>query len=336
MSPSRGCCWTRTLWRRGRRKFRVDDLESQKNKGPVPFTTPRASPTTWLLGGQRGTLLGLHLDICTTVPILWFLPYWSLGDTKALGEPKPMSWPRRAKPSPSLGTPENLSESEMSWRVQPPLCGVNGIVLTSKTCVPVAVGVHANAEGARSLGPGLAPHAVLEGQSHLSPCPGLGLRQLWAEKPKQCPGRGLTGHSCPLPTPWKRGQGSLELVQCPHPQPYRGVGEDEAIWVGDNLQEDVHLVQDGGQTFIFLLILDNLQRVEVWGLRAHRHLHGDGHAVAGERGKGRTLWPFGDMRCGQEVPVPSWQTRHHWLVSPTRGNGCRCRSRWPGGSCPLC
>lgn len=186
---------------------------AKRAKDPSPFTTPRASPTTWLLGGQRGTPLGLHLDICTTVPILWFLPYWSLGDTKALGEPKPTSWPRRAKPSPSLGTPENLSESETSWRVQPPLCGVNGIALTSKTCVPVAVGVHADAEGARSLGPGLAPHAVLEGQSHLSPCPGLGLRQLWAEKLKQCPGRGLTGHSCPLPTPWKRGQGGMELVQ---------------------------------------------------------------------------------------------------------------------------
>lgn len=125
-------------------------------------------------------------------------------------------------------------------------------------------------------------------------------------------------------------------MHCPHPQPYRGVGEDEAIWVGDNLQEDVHLVQDGGQTFIFLLILDNLQRVAVWGLRAHHHLHGDGHAVAGERGKEGTLWPFGDMRRGQEVPLPSWQTRHRWLVSPTRGNGCRCQSRWPGGSCPLC
>ena len=69
-------------------------------------------------------------------------------------------------------------------------------------------------------------------------------------------------------------------MQYPHPAPqtqqYRGVGEDEAVWVGDNLQEDVHLVQDGGQTFIFLLILDNLERVAVWGLLEH---HGDGHMV---------------------------------------------------------
>lgn len=44
---------------------------------------------------------------------------------------------------------------------------------------------------------------------------------------------------------------------------YLGLGEDEAVRVGDNLQEDVHLVQDGGHTFIILMILDNLERVAV-------------------------------------------------------------------------
>lgn len=42
MSPSRGCCWTRTLWRRGRRKFRVDGLESQKSKGPFTIYNPKS------------------------------------------------------------------------------------------------------------------------------------------------------------------------------------------------------------------------------------------------------------------------------------------------------
>lgn len=37
------------------------------------------------------------------------------------------------------------------------------------------------------------------------------------------------------------------------------MGVDEAIGVGDDLQEDVQLVQDGGQTLIILVILDNLE-----------------------------------------------------------------------------
>lgn len=48
---------------------------------------------------------------------------------------------------------------------------------------------------------------------------------------------------------------------------YRGVGEGEAIRVGDNLQEDVHLVQDVGQTFI--LLLNNLERMVIWGWLEH-------------------------------------------------------------------
>lgn len=54
-----------------------------------------------------------------------------------------------------------------------------GTALTSKTCVPVAVGVHSHTDGARVPGPGLAPQAVLEGQSHLSWGLGLELHSSW-------------------------------------------------------------------------------------------------------------------------------------------------------------
>lgn len=58
------------------------------------------------------------------------------------------------------------------------------------------------------------------------------------------------------------------------PAPYRGVGEDKAVRVGDNLQEDVHLVQDVGQTFI--LLFDNLERIVIWGWLEH---HWGDHTV---------------------------------------------------------
>lgn len=67
------------------------------------------------------------------------------------------------------------------------------------------------------------------------------------------------------------------------PGQYLGLGEDEAIRVGDNLQEDVHPVQDGGQTLVILMIQDNLERMVVWGSLAlldHCPLHGVSHPAS--------------------------------------------------------
>lgn len=61
------------------------------------------------------------------------------------------------------------------------------------------------------------------------------------------------------------------------------MGEDEAIRVGDDLQEDVHRVQDGGQTFVILMIQDNLEKTAIWGslaLLGHHPLCGVGHLAS--------------------------------------------------------
>lgn len=43
---------------------------------------------------------------------------------------------------------------------------------------------------------------------------------------------------------------------------YLGVGENEAIGVGDDFQEDVHFIQNGGQRFIFAIITDDLNKAK--------------------------------------------------------------------------
>lgn len=61
------------------------------------------------------------------------------------------------------------------------------------------------------------------------------------------------------------------------------MGEDEAVWVGDDLQEDVHRVQDGGQTSSILVIQGNLERMAVWGSLAlldHCPLRGVSHPAS--------------------------------------------------------
>lgn len=98
------------------------------------------------------------------------------------------------KPIPFLGPPVDLSEPETSSEPSPggqiTICQVKGRVLTSKSCVPVAVGVNANAERSRTLGPGLAPHTILEGKNQLNQNPGLEHFQPQAEKQKHFGGHG--------------------------------------------------------------------------------------------------------------------------------------------------
>lgn len=68
---------------------------------------------------------------------------------------------------------------------------------------------------------------------------------------------------------------------------YLGLGEGKAIWVGDNLQEDVHGLQDGGHSFVIGMILDDLETKEIWGSLLSLW----GHPLLLRAG-----WPFGDTK----------------------------------------
>lgn len=115
--------------------------------------------------------------------------------------------------------------SEPGASSEPPLggqnttCQVKGRVLTSKSCVPVAVGVNANAEGSRPLGPGLAPHTILEGQNQLNQNPGLEHLQPQAERQKHFGGQKWV-MDVPFLTHRRVDREALSLfeaVRCPHP-----------------------------------------------------------------------------------------------------------------------
>lgn len=75
-----------------------------------------------------------------------------------------------------------------------------------------------------------------------------------------------------------------------------GVGVVVAVRVGHNLQEDVHLVEDGGESGVTPVL---------------------GHNLLGENGKGTTFSAAG-LRPGAAetekttIKAPFWRTRCHW------------------------
>lgn len=97
---------------------------------------------------------------------------------------------------------------------------------------------------------------------------------------------------------------------------YAGLGVGEAVRVGHNLQEDIHLVQDGGEGRVTAIIIHNL----IGGRRCNSQC--DRLLSWNCRGRWRK-W-----RIKKKMEAPSWRTRCRWPGWPTPWSGCRCQSRW--------
>lgn len=161
--------------------------------------------------------------------------------------------------------------------------------LTSEARVPISVGVHADAGGAGVDGPRLSPHAVLGAD-------GRDRREV---------------NPCPDATSGDKGQ--VPSSRCPHT--HGAVGEGVAVGVGDDLEEDVHVVQDGGDGGIPAVLLGELQGEGAGAASGPPRDEGRDRAAPGkvlkegsgrERGNWRccrVFFPIGSNHSTQEVAL---------------------------------
>lgn len=186
---------------------------------------------------------------------------------------------------------------------QCPAWGPGGPTLTSKACIPVSVGIHTDALGASVDGPCLAPHAVL-GADWGETVTGMLIPPHWGTDDALLPSISRDGWKPPPPTCHPTQEGTSLPTQNPWPAmaagakrwdkfppqcpcTHRAVGEGKAIGVGDNLEEDVHAVQDGGDRGVLAILLSDL------------HGEGCGSCLGAPRGYDQAA-PQGDVKKGLE------------------------------------